>query len=856
MRPALHRLLSRPFSLELLRYLTTTYLESTSTITRQQRPSKGRIYHQSRHVSQAAAFCNSADEDSSTFPCMNPTVPHTTFRGYPVKDPSDGAQKKSSVNKRNSIDEWTFDEFEFESALDQPNNTGRQRLVEKYKYRSDLQLWAQLLTHRRRIHGIRGTKVIWDRMRYENLRIPTGGPLSEVFWSTFIDLGMKDKEVLLKIMTYPNLPMLYARILQHWTLKGHMKEVEKWHERLISKHPPPADRFKAMVETILKAKGDMAILRYIYEGNKYRKFYSQVVPVLCEQNRYEEALKWHYVLISHRDLPLDDKFVKPLQRYLEFYFPKLAVEFNQSLQGSGVKFVNGYSPKFELTREMMNRVHGVHYGIKEAHYNDKLGARWFTTTWVSLDTAINTVQSLGFREIGPLSLQAIALREPVASNIIARIKQLENLGISIGRSKFSQAVKLFAKRQSHTLLQSLLESDQHPDSLEDWRLQESLLIRYADIGDWTQYARTREICRLGGSRTKTLEFNNLLRDQLSQPEFNLESISKVLDEMRGRGLPVQPTVSRSLVQLLLRRRQKAHRPVHISWNHKDLDIVISMLRNLLKSGSWIPESVWHEIITRLGMMGRFTHLEMLCLFLADWYHPKSTYRQQNIFAQSRGSPDLRRFETASEIPSSHPKHPFSLLFSTAFQRAVVEWGFIKYFHQFVNPSSTKVSLDESSLQPTTIRSQTDHISYSAASKLSDFTVTGNHPITQGIHLLHRLRGRGVSIQRSAVRSAVINRLVVMYAPGHSNKMSNRIARKVNPFTFYNLVNEVEAGWMACKSGNRKKLFDESDGLVDLKRRIHALGVSRSARVRRRRARDVEKLEASRGGRSDGRDQIY
>lgn len=735
---------------------------------------------------------------------------------------------KQVLYGKNDDREWTFDEISFQSALDQPNTSGRKRLVFQAAHRNDVELWAQLLAHRRRIFGIEGVRVIWDQMRNLKVKIPLEGRLGHDFWNSFIDLGLRTRKVLDQIIDYANedrrgsrgLPTVYVRTIQHFTLQGNESEVRHWHERLISKHPPSAERFRRMVRTIVYSKGDLDILRFLYLENQHRNLYSSIVPLLCAQLEFIEALKWHTLMMNHSDLPREQKAVEALQSFLERYKPNRALEFHNSLKDAGVDFRAAQSAATSaLSQEMMNPIHGQTFDIEKKQYNDKIGARWFATMWISLDLAITSVHALGFREIGPLSLHEIAFREPTASQITQRILQLKSLGISIGNSKYSRALENFARKEKHSLLKSLLASDQHPDALEDWKLQQALLGRYASTGDWVQYARTVAIRLVGGPQTKTEEYNTILRDHVTRSyntrtHMNLKAILGVLDEIQMRALPVKPGTLRYLFGTLLRPRRRGQRPIWMTRNPKDFETALSILRQLLRSGSWVPPSIWIEIMKRLGMAGKFSQLEELCLNLADWYHPQSASRANEVFAHCRHSTDLQKFVVPPSIESSHREHPFSKLFPPALQLAIVAWGF--------------------------------HSSFISTKPYSTATHTpGRHPCTQGIRLLCLLRQRGVSIYRKAVRAEVINRLVAYYGPGESNRIRNRSARKHNPFAFHELITEIQAAWHfgdelksveiknpGAYMNHKKSLFFPSE-LQDLEHRIHRLSCVRMERVQRK-----------------------
>lgn len=395
-----------------------------------------------------------------------------------------------------------------------------------------------------------------------------------------------------------------------------------------------------------------------------------------------------------------------------------------------------------ISREMMNLIHGEHYGIKPATYNDQLGARWFASSWVSLDLAVSLIHALGVLEIGPLSLHAIALREPGARDISMRIKQLKDLGISIGNSVFSQAVKYFAQKREDTSLESLLSSDQHPNEYENFELQEKLLMEYLHARDWVQYRRTLAILSFRSASPEYERANYILRTHVGRQD--VLAIYDTLSLMKLHGQRVSGKTVSHIIRLLLAPRKPGHRP---DLNH-DINIrqTIGILKTLSSFASQVRPRSWIEILRRLGMLGQFRDLEHLCLFLVDVYHPSNPESSINYHA----------LPPAAKI--THHLHPYRLMFSPTFQKAVVEWGFI---HSLKVKSFRQISQTSPSQGPNT------HTSYN-----DDIPMPN---VTFGIHLLKTLASKGVWVDFGPIRKAIVHRMIVCYGPLKSNRIYNRNA---------------------------------------------------------------------------------
>jgi len=780
MGPAMQRLLSRPSSLEFLRYLVGTPVANTAG-KRAQRVSKGVGTYGQRYASTATAARGLDDYDfeeqqepASQLPTLLRDDTGRIILSIPrsaLSHSTTVASKRSSTYRlrgRSLTTSWdeslfTHEQLEFESNLDAVEGEGgRVRLLDQDGHREDLRLWVCLLDYRKRVHGSQGVLTFWNAVRSRGLQLPTTGQLAERFWPEFLALGLQDRAVLEEVCNYADELLdetgerwtkLYTSIIEHFLIVGQGENALKWHDRLFKLHPPGARHFMEMCRYVARKEGDMETLRSIYLRNKHRALYSRIVPLFCQREDFKSALSWHFFFLNNGDIPAFSHLVEPLVHFLAIYDRPNAIKVTKSLVETGVSFASSISNELQdntkISREMMNLIHGKTFNVSVKKYNDSLGARWFATRWITLDVAINAIHALGVQEIGPLSLQAIALREPDPKSIVLRISQLRDLGISIGNTLYAQAVEHFAKNRRYDLLKSLLNSDQHPEAFENSNLQESLLDKYASTKDWTQYRRTLAIRSLTSKSPQMEESNILLRYHMTRGSRT--AVMELLTDMQIAGTRVTSRSIAHIIHYTLRPRRAGHRPVvqKERW-HKgtendpnDLNLVIAILKRIMRSGSFVPVLHWREIIRQLGMARRFEDMQNLCRRLAAWYGP--------VDPTSIWPP--RRFRLPAQVPTSHHLHPLRMLFNTPLQKAIVEWGFI-YSLQPRTPS-----LED--LRRGTIPIVREH---------------ALPVVTAGITLLKELSQHGVYIDGKAVRSAIFNRLITYFGPGHSNRRYNRHAK--------------------------------------------------------------------------------
>ncbi|CAG8974706.1 hypothetical protein HYALB_00006442 [Hymenoscyphus albidus] len=785
MRPALQKLLARPSSLDFLRCLTGT-AAAPPVCNHRPRPSYfNRQKICARNHTAATTNIRATAEDDQH---METTSNH---EAVPGKDELLRDQKSN----RWKLKIWSAEELDFESDLKQ--ETDALRLVDDPRFEQDLQLWAFLLDYRQQKYGLDGVAMIWESFRARNINITPArdSAAATKLRETFLSLGYETNVVIGEICEYAiemyirhqsQWPKLYSRVVAHFMINGTFEQAVHWHRRLLPTHPPHKKSFYNMCRRVIHEKGNLLALQVAYKDSGHRQLYRRIMGLLCEKIAFPSAFKWHQLLIEHGDLPLSFSSAFPLIRCLWMSDTAGSLQVKaqvviKSLEDIGISIdldqlenprdkeigqclfpprqkyhattpvdlgsdIGDVQPqphkKIYISREMMNDIHGEHYGIEPVRYNDKLGARWFASNWVSLDLAINAVHALGVQAIGPLSLHAIALREPEPKDLSMRIKQLKDLGISIGNSIFSRAVKYFAEERKDSELKSLLSSDQHPSEYENYELQERLLLQYNSAKDWAQFRRTLAMLSFHNMAPNREAANLILRTHVQRQD--LFAIHDTLTIMAQYGRGVSGRTAARLMKYLLAPRKKGHRPT-LDHNNFNIRMTISICRALTYAGQ-IPPRSWIEILRRLGMLGQLQDLENLCRFLVEAYDPT------NLTLVGR-----QHIPPGTEPRS--PLHPYRLIFSEKFQTSLVEWGFIH-------------ALKDTSIHPT----------YEGAPGPSPNFIAYDEDgipmrdVSFGIRLLKTLASKGVWVDFVPIRKAIVNRMIVCYGPLKSIKSYNQNAK--------------------------------------------------------------------------------
>ncbi|KAI9669562.1 MAG: hypothetical protein M1817_004605 [Caeruleum heppii] len=605
--------------------------------------------------------------------------------------------------------------------------------------------------------------------------IPTIGGDAYTIWSTILRLGFHDRRVLEEIYQHvlnstnndrEVWAHMYEFIIRHYLLSD-VSEARRWHRRLWKVCPPSQDGFLGLAKSAVHSKKSLRLYQQVLAETDFLGLYDLMIPLLCSREQYAAAYEWHDMLMQRRDLPATSAAAEPLMQYTAIFGDQAKLkEITRSLLEAGVPFTASTGTMFGqgniLTREVMNQVLGETFSIAPKDFNDKMGARLLATRAFNVETVISGMRLFGFNVIGPLSMRELVARDSDPRMVRLRIAQLRSSGISIGPSKFCRLVKRFAIQDQSTLLSDLLASDQHPDTLEDWKIQESLLAEHAEAKDWRQFDLTAAtLSELSPEPTGEV-WNLKLRVQVTRNK--IKEATRIMDGMLVAGAKISLKTAKYVCQRLLRHREPGKRPVSLHDGHDDLGFVIQVLNRVTQSGSWIPPEMWAEVLRRLGQTGRLKELEQLALSLASQYQislngeasvPDQPHRKAN------GDKAAAIPTIPGTLPRHHLKHPLRILISPQLQKAIVAWGFLA------------------------APSQAYHVGLGPLSQ---------RPWTRGLSILKRLRESGVCIHTTAVQQAFHQRLLILYGPGRSDRTLNRALRAGNNVPLETMISEAEQVW--------------------------------------------------------------
>ena len=679
----------------------------------------------------------------------------------------------------------TFEQYQYQSNFEAPVFQGR-RLLDNPSYAQDWQLWLELIVFRRRQHGAGGTIAIYREIFRRDLRLPTQGIVANQLWDLLMQAGFHDVGLLEEILVYAiclkastkrSWPHIYSGILSI-ALKEDPSSAYDWHVKVRDDFPPSLEDYQRIFKLSIDW-GRSVHFEGLYVDAPLTGMYGTVIRQLCEFQMYAEALRWHELLCQAGDFPTEFTDIQPLLDHLVYIGKRSRFEnIIRQLGEARVEFRNvaeDYAQRDKaITREIMNRKLGEVHGIAPTYLSDDFCARLFATQFFSVDTIIKGLHMIAAEVIGPLSLREIAFRDdcdPVA--ICHHIDVLRTAGVTLDNSAFCTIVRSLAVENKGAILRSIVNCDLHSNTFADDGLQERLLAQYYEEADPIKIERTLAILTTGCSEEnlQRLRINLILRSQVTLGKQ--ERVLAIIEEMKHLGIAVSPRSSRHLRVCWLSRRQRGRGPERT----QELAILIQASQMTMQSGRFVPIIAWREILRRLGMAGRLMEVENLALWLVDWYSSpaaKAALPKPILPSTHRGHALVEGHVSSEESPDHNQKHYLDILFTTSARHAIVAWG----FQQTGKPRRSIRRL----VRPGT------------AGEPFKLEKVPEVQWTWGLHLLYKLKERGLPIVKSQVARICRHRLDTLFGTGLSKRPINRRARAENIYSESLYIRKMEDIW--------------------------------------------------------------
>ncbi|KND88447.1 hypothetical protein TOPH_06815 [Tolypocladium ophioglossoides CBS 100239] len=417
-------------------------------------------------------------------------------------------------------------------------------------------------------------------------------------------------------------PDLYMKIMHFFLDQARFEEAVRWHLQLIPNFPPGREVFGALLSSFVvdPTPQMQSNLTTLYVFSTERELYDYIIPALHASGQSKLARTWRRKFIMFKDLPTTTKS-RPFITFLASYYPSITLT-EEELAAAGLE---NQSRRHDTNDEPLEPL-GVAHHPPTGQYSDSIVAKWFASSWTSVEFAINLVHRLGLRVIGPRSLQSLALRESDAKGVASRIAQLEKLEIEIAPQTYCKVLVFFARHREDGLLTDLLSCDIHPDEFDDMETRQMLMAASVRDGDWQRERLFQAIEWAVESGPSSRRLNSLLRGELSKRRMGKTRL--VLDRMEA----LRVNMAQSNATQLLERtfwglgkhpieRSRLRGASDTDDPESPLNRAIDFTRRIACHDVAIPLQYWKLLIYNLGRLGRFDELEQLCIEIIQLYTP-------------------------------------------------------------------------------------------------------------------------------------------------------------------------------------------------------------------------------------------
>jgi hypothetical protein len=700
-------------------------------------------------------------------------------------------------------------------------STARGLLIDEPVNHANLGAWCKILEYRQRTDGFAGVVDVWEGMRKRGINLPVDGSHADTLWTTFLHAAI-----------VPEQDDSHNRFLQN--LWVHAKELKasgyghyrSFHNIIVgrflrlvpggarkrsrSKAPDPeykihrsacehgfceAQSLPFLVMDVLKStKPRLSFARWQklylhdkqYYDNDKRGLYDLCMPLVLLHSTDDAAfvISWHNFFVSHNDMPSSELANNRSVRYLlgpdstrETDTPPSHIQLKQ-LTGILAEDRGDAQPSTSpiLSRASMSGLLGDVHGIRPKAISDKFCARMFATQAFSLETSIRGLALLGTESLGPIALRELAIRANTPEILKERLADISQAGIAILPSAYAHILKTVVANSENDLFQTLLASDQHPESYDDQHTQETLLANFLQVEDLPS-AHLTLIGLSGLSQADPSKasraWNRLLQHHTKA--HNYKESARIFDHLCSEQLIVSSRSLNFMLKYLLPDRAPSKRPMLASDPQQNyptcLNFVVNAHMYAASLGQVLKADRWIELLKRYGMTDNMDGLERLAPWLVQRYP-----------TEAKSTEYVRRNNLLQRVTANKSRQ--SMILNPIMLRAMITWGFR---HEGIH---NRLRLPSEELA-TSVNETTRAPSW-----------------TRGIALVSRLKAMGVNVRTVDVRRAVTGILWTLFGPGVSKRRVNLQLLRCNDLTIMDYVKDANEAW-------HEPLFDIPSNIADI-----------------------------------------
>jgi hypothetical protein len=553
--------------------------------------------------------------------------------------------------------------------------------------------WRHLINTRQRLYGSRGVQATWRDMRKAEYDLPVSSQEAKSLWEDFLaDDTIRGDVVDYAFLLYACTGRVYGGLFSSVLGKILANPTHTQQEALEAynafrrRYVITPTSITLLARSAVKSRNALATFKIIYARCLHihgRRTYDSIVPDLCRRGEWSLAIQWHKFLVAHGDMPFQPSPITALQQAR----PDLASHVDSQSPGTYTEQNRYIAPASDKSSSGENESRSL-FDLKLPSttanidpISDNVCARLFATRTISVKFIISGLKLFESRRIGPIAIRELFLRAKSADEAIEFIRMLREADISIEPTPYTRAIRTFALTRQFDVLQSLVESDLHPDTLDDSTLQYRLLEMYKQQGDDLSAKRTIAILRLitdiPEQKLTTLTPQSDGQRNRRLRRGRLERLSVLLEDKIFQGT-IEHTDFNLFVKAALDFRRQAKRKQLNAEALTDMFMFTNLCMAAYKRGFEVPPGLLAELLKRWGMAGKLNQHSRLFLFILRMFRSNNRYfgSSPNVHQRLRSS----LYETSNiaqyrnRLDDAHQSNALNRIFGPKTVQGIIVWG--------------------------------------------------------------------------------------------------------------------------------------------------------------------------------------
>lgn len=452
----------------------------------------------------------------------------------------------------------------------------------------------------------------------------------------------------------------------------------------------------------------------------------------------------------------------------------------------------------------MSALVGDAHGIKQKEFSEGFMARVFATQAFSLALVMKSLSFFAIDRLGPVALRELAVKAGNYPEFCNCLQELKAAGVNIQISSYGRLVHRLVEDGLEPLFDTLLASDQHPESFDDYETQELLLASFLEKGD-VRNAHIASIClSLAGKTQDAKAWNRILQYYIGKRLYH--TVRQIMLQIQTSDMSLTRPTLLHLGDYVLPPRHLGKAPEQAGEASvlQPLQFTTNAYMYAATHGTLVYPSQWVEVLKRFAMTHLWDEFERLVRWLVSHYAHMNSVKD----------------ESERHLQTLRGRRTLQTIFYHNMQKAIVTWGFQDASHH-------------GQLKP-----QPLHVYFSRRGNRLSADIPCE-PWAKGIWLLKYLRDEGLPVYSELVRDALKLRLWILFGPGFSTKAKNHEMKRKNELSLASYIRHANEIWDRKLFNVRNALLDDSPA-SNAKLMVAVFGTEFSVNVRTNEYADVAK----------------